>query len=89
MGSERHCLPPDVADILVEARARLGETLREAAAWVGISPGFLCDLEHAKRAPSIAVAVGLAFGLGLFPDEVEELLEHAQLAGRSWSGRVS
>ena len=48
-------------------RKEQGETLKSIAAQVGISVGFLCDIEQGHRRPSRAIAEKLLEVLGLPP----------------------
>lgn len=81
---QRHYLSPGVAAELRSARRRLGLSFRAAARRTGVSAGALCRLEHAQRAPSIAVAEALVDGLHLPPSVAARLMLEARHAGRSW-----
>lgn len=62
----RHTLPPDLAAALRLARVVVG--LRLAARRAGVSPGYLCRLEHGERCPSVDVAHALIEALRLEAD---------------------
>jgi transcriptional regulator with XRE-family HTH domain len=83
LDEDRHYLPADVGRLLARARRGLGLSQGAVAARVGISRPFLTRLEAGQRAPSVAVAVRLAFVLQLSDRERGLLLGHAQLAGQS------
>jgi len=70
---------------LRRARLRLGLSYRQASQRAGVAHGHLCDLEHGRRAPSVAVAESIIFGYRLKPDVACRLLAEAiPDAGRSW-----
>jgi transcriptional regulator with XRE-family HTH domain len=56
---ERHYLSAEAAAGLRHARQRTGLSLRGAAEKAGISFGYLCQLEHGQRCPSLSVAYDL------------------------------
>jgi len=68
---ERHELPKDVADLL--KRARKGRSFRQAARDTGVDSGYICTLEHGRRAPSIVVAEALIKGYQMSPPDAERL----------------
>jgi transcriptional regulator with XRE-family HTH domain len=80
---DRHCLPRDVGWMLAQSRRRLGLSQLAVAQRAGISRPFLTRLEAGRRAPSVAVAVRLAFVLRLSDRDRDAFLGHAQLAGES------
>lgn len=69
----RHVPPAEVSQMLARARMRRGWRLREAAARLGISAGYLSRLECGQRAPSVRMARRLAEGLRLTDAERAEL----------------
>lgn len=54
-----------ISENLLEARRRLGLTLVEAAALIGVSVTHLSRMERGERQPSIAVLIQLARGYGM------------------------
>jgi len=80
----RH-MDPAIADALYEARMARGWTFRAASEALGLSSGYLCDLERGRRVPSLTVAVLLAGGYQL-PDSVARSLYRV---ARPWVGRDS
>lgn len=77
-------IDPDVADMLRAARLRRGWSRAQAAARTGVSLRHVAHLEFADRAPSAAVAIALADGYDLRPEERRALLAVARPhAGRS------
>jgi transcriptional regulator with XRE-family HTH domain len=68
---ERHELPKDVAELL--KRARKGRSFRQAARDTGVDAGYICTLEHGRRAPSIVVAEALIEGYRMSPPDAERL----------------
>lgn len=76
-------LPPEVAASIRQCRLEAGLSVREAARRAGISPGFLWDLEHARRAPSLGTVVSLLRTLDFTDSQMEALCMSAVLdAGR-------
>lgn len=65
----RQVPPADLGPMLKAARARAGLGLREAARQVGISSGYLADLEGGDRCPSVTVGKLLFQVLCLTDDE--------------------
>ena len=85
MGTYRATLPTDLARRLREHRHRLELTYTEAAEQVGISRGYLANLEAGDRCPSVAVAELLADRLELDADLANALMAVARpQSGRSW-----
>jgi transcriptional regulator with XRE-family HTH domain len=85
----RHRLPPDLAAAIRAHRISTGLSTRQAAQAAGIGQGYLYFLERGDRCPSIVVALGLAFGLGLPADVTQRLLEVARPdVGRCAPGRL-
>ena len=82
--SYRRCLPPGVGDLLRDARLRRGWSLRQAANYIGVSPGHLCNLEHGRRAPRVWLVERLVHQLRLSSAEAGALLAHAAPDGE-WS----
>lgn len=66
---ERRVPPPELGGVLRAARQRAGLGLRELGRLVGLSPGYLVNLEGGLRCPSRTVAVRLADALGLAEGE--------------------
>lgn len=80
----RNVPPAELGPMLRSARVRAGLQMRDAARRAGISPGYLADLEHGRRCPSVAVAAELYRVLALTPDEIQTLAS-AAVAGRGRS----
>jgi len=80
----RHVPAPEFGPMLRAARARAGLQMRDAARQAGISAGYLADLEHGRRCPSVAVAAELYRVLALTPEETQFLASTA-VAGRGRS----
>jgi len=78
----RH-MDPEIAHGLYEARITRGWTFRAASKALGLSTGYLCDLERGRRVPSLTVAVILVVGYQL-PDSVARSLYGV---ARPWVGR--
>lgn len=74
----RHYLSPDVAAGLRAARLGLGLSFRDAARRVGIGYGYLSELEHSHRCPSVTVAHALITALRLDEDLARQLLQEAR-----------
>lgn len=70
--------------MLKAARLRASLQIRDAARRAGISPGYLADIEHGRRCPSVAIAAELYRVLALTADEVA-LLASVAVAGRGRS----
>lgn len=70
---ERRTPPAGLGELLNRARLRAGYRLRECARQLGISPGYLVDLEAGRRCPSRTVAQLLADGLALTEEERQVL----------------
>jgi hypothetical protein len=68
---ERRVLPKDVAYLLKIARK--GRSFRRAARDTGLDPGYICALEHGRRAPSIVVAEALIAGYRMSSADAERL----------------
>jgi transcriptional regulator with XRE-family HTH domain len=87
VAGQRHYLSADVAAGLRSARRRLGLSFRDAAQRAGIGYGYLCELEHCNRCPSVDVARALIEALGLDADLARRLLEEARPdTGRNFTG---
>lgn len=65
----RRVPPAELGPMLRSARVRAGLGLREAARSIGISSGYLADLEHGDRCPSVTVGKLLFQVLCLTDDE--------------------
>jgi len=78
----RH-MDPAIADALHAARLARGWTFRAASATLGLSTGYLCDLERGRRVPSLTVAVVLVIGYQL-PEPIARSLYRV---ARPWVGR--
>lgn len=74
----------ELGPALTAARKRVGLQMRDAARQMGISPGYLADLEHGRRCPSVAVAVELHRVLMLTEEETR-MLAASSVAGRGRS----
>jgi hypothetical protein len=86
---ERRVLPKDVAYLLKIAHK--GRSFRQAARDTSVDAGYICALEHGRRAPSILVAEALIAGYRMTTADAERL-RSASLHGvgrdsRSESGR--
>lgn len=81
MEQVRRVPPAELGPILRAARARAGFGLREAARDIGISSGYLADLERGIRCPSVPVAADLHRVLHLTNDEAR-LLAASAVEGR-------
>jgi transcriptional regulator with XRE-family HTH domain len=67
---------------------RHGLSFRQAAQRIGIGYGYLSDLEHSKRCPSVSVARALIEGLDLDAELAARLLDQAvPVSGRDWTPR--
>ena len=77
MASIRGELSPEVGAALKAARNRLGLSLRNAARRAEICNGHLCNLEQARRRPSVTVALRLAAVLQLDEETAMALLDEA------------
>lgn len=55
----------DLGHRVRDARIARGQSLRKVAAKVGISVGYLCDIEHGRREPSWDVRAALCRVLGM------------------------
>lgn len=83
----RQRLSPAVGAGLRDARLTLGLSFRAAARRAGVSAGYLCQLEHGSRCPSVAVADALVDALRLDGATADRLFCEARPdAGRSWGG---
>jgi len=80
----RH-MDPDIVRGLYEARITRGWTFRAASEALGLSTGYLCDLERGRRVPSLTVAVILVVGYQL-PEPIASSLYRV---ARPWVGRDS
>jgi len=80
----RH-LDPAIADALHAARLARGWTFRAASEALGLSTGYLCDLERGRRVPSMSVTILLVTGYQL-PDPIARQLYRV---ARPWVGRDS
>lgn len=69
----RRVPPAELGPMLKAARARAGLGLREAARQIGISSGYLADLERGDRCPSVTVGALLFRVLCLTEDEGQVL----------------
>jgi len=78
-------LPPELAAMLAARRRELGWSYREAGRRTGVAFGYIHDLEHRRRGPSVVVARELAIGYGLSVREAD-WLESASVIGhgRDW-----
>jgi transcriptional regulator with XRE-family HTH domain len=84
---QRHYLSPEAAAGLQAARRRLGLSFREASERAGVSTGFLWNLEHGKRCPSIDMARCLIAAFDLDAVAAARLLDEARPdVGRSFIG---
>jgi len=80
---EPRTLPPQVAASIRQCRLDAGLSLREAARRAGVSPGYLWDLENARRAPSLGTVLSLIRTLDFSEPQQDALLMSAVLdAGR-------
>ncbi|MFJ8766676.1 helix-turn-helix domain-containing protein [Streptomyces clavifer] len=81
---------PELGPMLRGARLRAGLGLRAVARQVGLSAGYLGNLEAGRRCPSVAVAERLAQLLPL-DDNGRAILAAAAVddAGRSHPGRTA
>ncbi len=71
---QRRTMPAEVGQMISSARMRAGFRGREAARLIGISPGFLVNLEVGRRVPSRTM-VGRLDGVFTFtPEELAGLL---------------
>lgn len=73
----RSKLSPETGAALRRARKARGLTLDKAGAQAGISEPYLCQIEHALRCPSVAVAGALAKAYRLPTDETVNLMSEA------------
>lgn len=74
----RHYLSAEVAAGLRSARLRLGLSYRAAAQRAGLQHGYLCELEHSNRCPSVTVARVLIDALRLDAAVAARLLQEAR-----------
>ncbi|WP_034089214.1 helix-turn-helix domain-containing protein [Streptacidiphilus albus] len=74
---QRRTMPAEVGRMPAEARIRTGLRGNEAARLLGISAGYLVDLQTGRRCPSVTIAERLAEVLALEPEEREQLLAAA------------
>lgn len=83
---DRHTLPGPIAASLASGRARQQLSIRQAAALIGISHGYLYYLERGLRAPSVSVARSVARVLLRGQPEAAQALLAAAVpgAGRDW-----
>jgi transcriptional regulator with XRE-family HTH domain len=75
--SYRTLLPKSVGLMLRRARLARGWSLRATAHRIGVSPGYLCNVERGRRAPRTKTAIKIADVLRLAPEERAILLRHA------------
>lgn len=78
-------LDPTIADALCRARVAQGWSFRAASDALGLSAGYLCELERGRRIPSLSVAVILVVGYQLTDPIARQLYRVA----RPWVGRDS
>lgn len=74
----RHRLPANLAAALRAARLSQGLGLRQLERRAKISRGYLSDLEHGNRCPSVELARVLIETLDLGPDAMDQLLRVAR-----------
>lgn len=58
-------IQPEFGRRFAEARQKIGMTQREAASKAGITPVYLCQLEHGDGIPSMELAAKLADVVGI------------------------
>lgn len=71
---QRRTMPAEVGQMISAARMRAGLRGREAERLIGISPGYLVNLESGRRAPSRTMVGRLDAVLRFTPEELAELL---------------
>jgi len=71
---QRRTMPTETGRMINTARLRAEYRGREAARLIGISPGYLVNLEVGRRAPSRTMVGRLHALLGFTPQELAELL---------------
>ena len=80
--STRGELSPETGAALKAARLRLGFTLRRTAGLAQITNGHLCNMEQARRRPSVQVALRLAAVLRLDDETAMALIDEAAPSDR-------
>lgn len=67
-------MPDTPADRLRAARLAVDLTQAELAGRLGISQGYLADMERGRKAPSLEILVAVAGATGADPHDLDERL---------------